>query len=214
MKTFGRTGSTFVTVVVAAIVLAIISTTGAVAGSLITSKRIKNNTIKSIDVRNGTLQGVDVKDGNLTGADLANGSVTGADLAGGPSGAVITPLASGRTVRGTIGGRANNLAAGEEAAANASLPVPAPVALDDTHVAVNGEDEPVGACPGTATNPSAAPGFVCIYPWSTANAEASPSGHVWGSDGAANERYGFQLSFRALAAGDATYFANWAYTAP
>jgi hypothetical protein len=71
MNRFGRAGSTFVTVVAAAIVLAIATTSGAVAGSLITSKKIKNNTIKSIDVRDGTLKGVDVADGALGKADLA-----------------------------------------------------------------------------------------------------------------------------------------------
>lgn len=80
MKKFGRAGSTLATVLAAAIVLAIVSTTGAVAGSLITSKRIKNNTIKSIDVRNGTLKGIDVKDGSLTGADIADGSLSNQDI--------------------------------------------------------------------------------------------------------------------------------------
>jgi hypothetical protein len=70
MKKIGRAGSTFTTVVAAAIVLAVATTSGAVAGGLVTSKKIKNNTIKSIDVRNST----------LTGADLANGAVTAAKL--------------------------------------------------------------------------------------------------------------------------------------
>lgn len=83
MKKFGRAGSTFGTVIAAAVVLAVATTGGAVAGGLVTSAKIKNNTIKSIDVRNGTLTGTDVADGSLGGADIANGSLSGADLAGG-----------------------------------------------------------------------------------------------------------------------------------
>jgi hypothetical protein len=98
MKKFGRAGSTFGTVVAAAIVLTIATTGGAVAGGLITSKQIKNNTIKSIDVRNGTLTGVDVADGSLGGADIADGSVGSADIADGSVGkAKIAAAAQGYT---------------------------------------------------------------------------------------------------------------------
>jgi hypothetical protein len=78
MKKFGRAGSTFATVVVAAIVLALVGATGAVAGGLITSKKIKDNTIKSRDVRNGALTGVDVADGSLGAVDLSAGTLSSA----------------------------------------------------------------------------------------------------------------------------------------
>lgn len=71
MRKFGKAGSTLATVLAAAIVLAIVSTTGAVAGSLITSKQIKNNTIKSKDVKNNNLKGIDIADGSLAKDDLA-----------------------------------------------------------------------------------------------------------------------------------------------
>jgi hypothetical protein len=81
MKKLGRAGSTFGTVVAAAVVLTIATTGGAVAGGLITSKQIKNDTIKSVDVKDGSLTGTDVADGSLGGTDLADGSVSGADVA-------------------------------------------------------------------------------------------------------------------------------------
>ncbi|RNM14257.1 hypothetical protein [Nocardioides pocheonensis] len=83
MKKFGRAGSTFGTVVAAAVVIAVASTGGAVAGGLITSKQIKNNTIKSIDVRDGNLTGTDIADGSVKGADVGDGSLATADLADG-----------------------------------------------------------------------------------------------------------------------------------
>jgi hypothetical protein len=100
-------------------------------------------------------------------------------------------------VRGTIGIRESNLGAGDEVAASATLPITAAVALDDAHVTVDGNDESAGECPGTARNPTAAGGFVCIYPWFQANVEAaSPDGVIWGDDAAAAEKWGFQSRSR------------------
>ena len=83
MKKLGRAGSTFGTVVAAAVVIAVASNGGAVAGGLITSKQIKNNTIKSIDVRDGNLTGTAVADGSISGPDVADGSISSADIADG-----------------------------------------------------------------------------------------------------------------------------------
>jgi hypothetical protein len=82
MKKIGKAGSTFGTVVAAAAVLAVATTGGAVAGGLVTSAKIKNNTIKSIDVRNNNLTGVDIADGSIGSADVADGSIGAGDLAG------------------------------------------------------------------------------------------------------------------------------------
>jgi hypothetical protein len=80
MKKFTRTGR-FTTVVAGAVVLAVFGGGTAVAGSLITSAKIKDNTILSKDVHNGTLKSVDVKDGSLNGADVQDGSLNSADIA-------------------------------------------------------------------------------------------------------------------------------------
>jgi hypothetical protein len=56
---------------------------------------------------------------------------------------------------------------------------------------------------------------VCVYPWFELNVEAaSPDGVIWGDDAAAAEKWGFQVSITAAAAGSTALFANWAYTAP
>jgi len=65
MKKLSRTGKTFGTVMAATVVLAVATTGGAVAGGLVTSAKIKNNTIKSIDVRNGTLTAADMAPGTI-----------------------------------------------------------------------------------------------------------------------------------------------------
>lgn len=83
MHKLNRTAKTFSTVVAGAVVIALFGTGTAVAGGLITSAKIKNNTVKSIDVRDNNLRGVDVADGSLAGADVADGSLGGADIADG-----------------------------------------------------------------------------------------------------------------------------------
>jgi hypothetical protein len=183
------------------------------------NKQLKRNAVTSLKVKDHSLFARDFKAGQLPrGARGLKGDKGDKGDGGAPGAAgrsALTPLQSGETVRGTIGTRENNLIAGDEIAATATLPIPATVALDDAHVTVDGNDESAGECPGTATNPTAAPGFVCIYPWFELNVEAaSPDGVIWGADEVAAEKWGFQVSITAAAAGSTALFANWAYTAP
>lgn len=83
MKYLGRAGTTFGTVITAALLFALVGAGGAVAATLITSAKIKNNTIQSIDVRNENLTGTDIRNGALGGADVGDGTLTGADVADG-----------------------------------------------------------------------------------------------------------------------------------
>lgn len=118
----------------------------------------------------------------------------------------------GATIRGTIGAVLYTTSASQEGSANAQLPIPAPVGLTDEKVTIAGSGDDIdGACTGTSAAPTAAPGFVCIYSYSTSN--ASPNqGAIWGSgDGT---KWGFQVSWTAASAGKTYFFANWAYTAP
>src|SRR6478609_10756686 len=49
-----------------ALTLVVVATSGAVAGSLITSQDIKDNTIKSRDIKNGTIRTKDIQAGAVT----------------------------------------------------------------------------------------------------------------------------------------------------
>ena len=163
---------------------------------------------------------------------LATGIVIGVVMAGSPAGAHVggtvshlwahlRPLADaryerpviqpGQTVRGTIGFKTEASGAGVEFGANASLPRAAPVALDDAHVEVAGVDGSATECPGTALNPTAAPGYVCIYP-GTSGIGVVNGGHMWGTmDGG---KWGFQISWSSIGAGATQFFGTWAYRAP
>jgi hypothetical protein len=74
----GRT--TLLTVLAATTVIVLAGGTGAVAGSLVTSAKIKNNTIASIDVKNNALTGTDIKNSTLGGVDIADSSLGAADV--------------------------------------------------------------------------------------------------------------------------------------
>jgi hypothetical protein len=163
---------------------------------------------------------------------LATGIMIGVVMAGSPAGAhvggtvnhlwnhlrpkadaryerpVIQP---GQTVRGTIGLRAEASGAGVEFGANANLPRAAPVGLDDAHVEVAGVDGSVTECPGTGWSPTAAPGYVCIYPVSVGFAVVN-GGHMWG--GLDTTKWGFQISWNSTGAGPTQFFGTWAYRAP
>ena len=82
--------------------------------------------------------------------------------------------------------------------------------LDDAHVVIDGVDEAGTECSGTSTHPTAAPGFLCMYPYSVSNVTEN-EGAIWGSgDGT---RWGFQVSLDVTSTTQAYWFANWAYHA-
>ena len=111
------------------------------------------------------------------------------------------------TIRGTVGDQFISPGAGEWGF-SASLPRAARVGLDDAHVTIDGVDEASGECPGTSTNPTAKPGYVCIYPYSVFNMTPN-AGYVWGSgDGT---KWGFTASIEADGSGESYWIANWAY---
>jgi hypothetical protein len=112
------------------------------------------------------------------------------------------------TIRGTIGGQVVSSVA-DEWGFNAQLPRAARAGLDDAHVTIDGVDEASGECPGTAANPTALPGYVCMYPYSVADMTPN-AGYIWGSGDGTN--WGFQASVDAdLAETGVWWFANWAY---
>lgn len=138
---------------------------------------------------------------------------------------LASALPSGQTIAGAWGGRyiAPQLAANNTYLISTSFPVRAPVPLGDAdvNVAANAAaGDPDAACTGTADNPTAPPGKVCIYV-SRAN-NASVTGFRLTDPGTGGtspgDAYGFVV--RILDAGTvgntATVNAEgtWAYTAP
>ncbi|MFC6042730.1 hypothetical protein ACFP8W_02380 [Nocardioides hankookensis] len=151
------------------VVLALGSTGGAVAGSLITSKQIKNNTITTADIKNKTITNKDLARSALPrtgpkGATGATGARGPAGQAGaqGPAGPITGDLPSGVTQRGTFYLYApSGPTGGVYSQTGISFGLRIPGELPVT-VVKRGETKPP-ECTGTIYDPTAAPGHMCVY---------------------------------------------------
>jgi hypothetical protein len=96
--------------------------------------------------------------------------------------------------------------------ATATFPIPTSVALDNNHINVDGVDEIANECTGSVDNPTAPPGYVCIYPSIAVSATVIEGGTGVSASGA---KYGFMVDWNGTVANSQTSFrGNWAYTAP
>jgi hypothetical protein len=165
----------------------------------------------------------------LVRTDVTSKAVSGAQGPEGPPGppgrSALTTLGPNETIRGNVGaqltGQVDHLVGTSE-----TFPIPVPFSLDDDHVTVDGVDEASDECQGTFDNPTASPGYVCIYPFLQQNVLAgSPQGVIFGDklENTQSARWGFQVSWRvSLSPFDppdtqlesSSFFAVWAYTAP
>ena len=202
---------------------AIITRNGQVAKGVITSRNLKDG------------QGVQVRD--LTPAARAalkgNKGDKGDKGDAGPAGAPGEPgvsvfdaaIPSGKTVTGAWGGRfiAPQLPGNNSYLLSSSFPVKAPAGLSDTQVNVApnpAAGDPDPACTGSANNPTAPPGKVCIY-ISRAN-NAGVTGFRLTDPGTAGtapgDAYGFIVRILDTGTVGNTATTNaegtWAYTAP
>ena len=136
----------------------------------------------------------------------------GAQGAQGPPGPFVANLPSGQTLRGNYAGRAFG-----KAGQNMQIPITFAFPLASaptTHYIVFGEAAP-SECPGTAAEPKATPGNLCVYESEAAiNATAirvfDPIG---GGNNEAN-RFGAGVAAAAVAEGDFRVRGSWAVTAP
>lgn len=179
---------------------------GAVAGSKITGKQIKNNSITGKDIKNKSLGLHDLR---LKDVDkLADGT-----------------LPSGKTVSGGGILAQNAPSDSRYARSYAPLPFKTTVPLSNnprnifygsTDIAAPGQSD-TSRCSGSDTNPTAAPGTLCVYiSGSTTNAGTESfvfPGANAGDDGA--DSNGFYLGINTPDAGGEVLIRYvWAYTAP
>jgi hypothetical protein len=127
-------------------------------------------------------------------------------------------VASGTTLRGAIGADYDSeLPAGSVNGADwgidQSLHPIASSALHDTDVTVaGGADDAENVCAGTARQPTAPPGTVCIYPLQSDNTVNLTGYSI--APGTGGSRFGFKLLWDASGNGDTFVDATWAYRFP
>lgn len=206
--------------IVAVIALVSSLTGGAIAATVINGKNIKKNTVTSKQVRNNSLTGADIKNGSVAKADLA-----GDAFAAGPKGdkgdtgasALTATIPSGTTVVGDWAVSTESLSgAGRTTRTTFDLPGRAPVALTSTDVNFNtggsaNTSDADATCTGSASNPSAPPGKLCIYRDSgvVSGDLIDQTGSVYGSDDRT-----FMIRIQIAAGTTYDTFGRYAYTAP
>jgi hypothetical protein len=192
------------------------------------TKQLKKNAVTGSKIKKNAVTGSKVKNHSLTGADINLGALgtvpsasnaahanaaDSASTAGSAANAtgVAGPLASGQTLIGYVdsAGRVDPGAIAPETSISFQIPLAAAPAL---HIIPVGGPS-TGPCPGTATNPSAAPGNLCIY-------ESTLVGTTgfFLPDGAnpvsGPTRFGLPGLIGASGSGDYIARGAWAVTAP
>jgi hypothetical protein len=190
------------------------------------------------DVRDGSLSGRDIANSSLTTLDVKNRSLLAKDfklgqLPDGPQGVpgakgdpgtsvFAASIPSGTTVKGAWGIAGEVGTDGGSLEVGVSLPVPAPVQVEDvnTGVGTSNGGNPDASCKGTVNEPTAPPGRACVYV-DPNTAGVTPTGVVPspidGGVDAQSDRYGFLVAVTGVAASPAPAveaYGTWAYTAP
>jgi hypothetical protein len=154
----------------------------------------------------------------------------------GPAGArgasAFDPIPSGKTVYGTMV-LDEWQAYGDNVTIYSNLPAPAPVNLSFDKIIIKATLDLLyncsgmkcltarhqanqSFCSGTVNNPTAAPGYLCIYPTLAAVEMADDSLDAnsigWGES--LTSRLGFYINYESTASRNQDFQAVWAYTAP
>lgn len=151
----------------------------------------------------------------------------------GPRGvSAFEPIPSGKTVYGVIG-ITDNRNANDTVYLYESLPAISNTPVFGANVIVRANERLLakcsgqaclsprmqaaqGACSGNSGNPTAAPGFVCIYPTLVRGdfGAGSIQAYDFYTENEGPTRYGFTFSYDTKVAGETYFEGIWAYTAP
>jgi hypothetical protein len=194
----------------------------------VTSAKIKRNAVTWAKIRRNAVTSRKVRDGSLLAKDFRAGQLPRGPKGdkGDPGASALSPVPSGRTIRGAVGGDFHAFdSSASDFGIDVTLPMPAANALGDDSVFVNvtgwqgavGQTQPTTTdtdpgCTGSPANPTAPAGKVCIY--------VSGADHAFNLNGysvlfgTGASPYGFKLKWDASTAGDTFVDATWAYTAP
>ena len=187
------------------------------------TSQLKPNAVTSSKVKNGTLLKSDFKSGQIpSGKKGATGAPGPAGPVGpaGPTGAqgVPGPLArtvpSGVTIRGSWA-LFQYATVGSFLGASASYPVTLPAVPTGLLFVPTGTT--VGHCAGSVNNPTADPGYVCVYRGYSAGVQLTPNPFLDNPENGSRSIpsvHGFIVEDTATGTGTALDWGTYAYTAP
>jgi hypothetical protein len=128
----------------------------------------------------------------------------------GPTGALGTQLTSGKTETGVYFAEGTATTIADLAAASISFPVP--LASAPTPVLVS--SGPTANCQGSASNPAAAPGYLCVYVGTSTNIAVSGIYDPFGGNAGTASAYGAGIVIDSAGSGNFYSDGTWAVTAP
>jgi hypothetical protein len=177
------------------------------------TKQLKKNAVTAAKVKNGTLLAADFKAGQLpSGAKGDPGPQGPKGDKGDPGSVAVVP--SGMTIRGVYVLSFDAVAgAGSTSFSFGALLPSAPSAPPANFIDVG--EGPTASCPGSASNPQAAPGHLCVYEAHQSHTDSGAtmfhpsSGITYQAD-----PYGAGLWKTSFGTGRAESYGTWAATAP
>jgi len=192
----------------------VIATAGtATAAKLITGKQIKDGTISTKDLSKALR--AQLQKARVPGPAGPQGPLgeTGARGEAGAAGPLLDVLPSGRTLTGVYLASSDTTAPGKTIAAAVTFQVP--LASGPTgHFVGLGNPVPAECAGGSAVEPRAAPGHLCVFEAGTASRTFDDFGNPENNKaGSPVGRRGFNIFFLATSS-NAASLGTWAVTAP
>lgn len=135
---------------------------------------------------------------------------TGAPGATGATGAVALELPSGKTETGVFFAESTATTSAELASASVSFAVALATAPTPTLVTAG----TTANCQGSATDPAAAPGYLCVYVGASTNVATSGIYNPYGGNAGSASVYGAGIVIDSAGAGNFYADGTWAVTAP
>jgi hypothetical protein len=174
------------------------------------TKQLKKNAVTAAKVKNGTLLAADFKAGQLPAGPKGDPGPQGPK--GDPGSVAVVP--SGKTIRGVYVLSFDAASgAGSTAFSFGALLAAAPLAPPANFIDVG--EGPTASCPGSPSNPQAAPGNLCVYEAHQSHTDSGAtmfhpsSGITYQAD-----PYGAGLWKTSFGTGRAESYGTWAATAP
>jgi hypothetical protein len=190
---------------------------GMLGPNTVGTKQLKKNAVISSKVKNGSLLKADFKAGQLpAGPQGPQGPQGSQGIQGtqGPAGPFPDPLPAGKTVRGNWSVWAHSVPAGLYVVS--AIEFGFRLASAPTPNYLNAGAPATANCPGSVTNPQAAPGQLCVYESSSSNATqrrtCDPETALCLF--ASSNREGLGVAINATATGTVWAIGSWAVTAP
>jgi hypothetical protein len=193
---------------------------GMLGPNTVGTKQLKKNAVISSKVKNRSLLAADFKAGQLPrgaqGPQGPQGAQGAQGIQGiqGPPGPFPDPLGPGQTVRGSFAVTEAGAAAGNYMIDGISFGFRMSAAPTARYILAGAP--PPAECPGTITNPQAAPGNLCVYESGRGNVSSAGicNTETNGCTIGLTNREGAAVYAFATAAGQAYEMGTWAATAP